>query len=99
MAHQKAWSEAAAANQAPSQFPTYATVPDSQQQQQQQYQPQQQHNQQQQQQNQYQGQSSNDQYQYKPYVHQEEKYDGPTGPPRGFYYSFDYPVHLIKERQ
>lgn len=29
------------------------------------------------------------------YVHQEEPYDGPTGEPRGFYYNFDYPVHLV----
>lgn len=35
------------------------------------------------------------------YVHQEEPYvhDGPTYPPRGFFYNIDYPVHLITEKQ
>lgn len=77
LAHQKAWSEAAAANQVSSVFPTlpqtYSHEPQE-------------------------PSGSEDDYQYKKYVHEEEKYDGPTGPPRGFFYSFDYPVHLISEK-
>lgn len=72
LAHQKAWTEAAAANQVPSKFPSldpYNIDP--------------------------QASGSEDQYKYERYVHEEPKYEDTTGPPRGFYYSFDYQVPLI----
>lgn len=75
LAHQKAWSEAAAANGVASEFPqqpqTYSQVPHP---------------------------EANDYEEKYKYVHQEEPYDGPTGKPYGFYYNFDYPVHLILEK-
>lgn len=37
--------------------------------------------------------ASEDQYDYKKY-----EGDGPTGPPRGFFYNVDYPVHLIVDK-
>jgi len=40
--------------------------------------------------------ASEDQYAYKNYEHDEN--GGPTGPPRGFYYNIDYPVHLIVDK-
>lgn len=77
LAHQKAWSEAAAANKASSAFPVQPKAAHELEQQ---------------------PAASEDQYKY---VHEEEPYvhDGPTGPPRGFFYNIDYPVHLISEKQ
>lgn len=75
LAHQKAWEEAAAANQVAAVFPThpptYSNVPEPQ------------------------GSGSANEYAY---VHEEPKYDGPTGKPYGFYYDFDYKVPLISEK-
>lgn len=39
--------------------------------------------------------ASDDQYDYKKY---ETEGDGVTGPPRGFFYNVDYPVHLIVDK-
>ncbi|XP_037044494.1 uncharacterized protein LOC119080321 [Bradysia coprophila] len=41
----------------------------------------------------YDAEASEDQYNYKNYEN-----DGPTGPPRGFFYNIDYPVHLIVDK-
>lgn len=38
--------------------------------------------------------ASEDQYDYRKY----ENGEGPTGPPRGFFYNIDYPVHLIVDK-
>lgn len=81
-AHQKAWSEAAAANKVASAFPVqpkaahekgFVGSPEPE--------------------------AAGSEEKWK-YVHEEEPYvhDGPTGPPRGFFYNIDYPVHLITEK-
>lgn len=41
----------------------------------------------------YSAEASEGQYDYKKYQD-----DGPTGPPRGFFYNVDYPVHLIVDK-
>jgi len=42
------------------------------------------------------GQASEGQYDFKKY--QGDDNEGPTGPPRGFFYNVDYPVHLIVDK-